>query len=107
MTKGTVLIKEGCCNQEIYLVKSGDFQVSQQYKEVNKVNQLKEKVQVRSFLDGGSANRSTRSVFSRKITQVTKRENLTNLQNKNVEVELSIFGKGALFGEERLVLINQ
>jgi len=71
------------------------------------VNQLKEKVQVRSFLDGGSANRSTRSVFSRKITQVTKRENLTNLQNKNVEVELSIFGKGALFGEERLVLINQ
>jgi hypothetical protein len=67
---------------------------------------LKEKLQVRSFLDGGSANRSTRSVFSRKITQVTRRENLTNLQNKNLEVELSILGRGAIFGEERFIMIH-
>jgi len=42
---------------------------------------MKEKAQVRSFLDGEFAGRSLRSVFSKKITQVTTKENLTNVQN--------------------------
>lgn len=61
---------------------------------------------MRSFLNGASTDISTRSVFSGKITQVTKNENLTNLQNKNIEVEVSILEKGAIFGEERFIMIH-
>ena len=58
---------------------------------------------VMQYLRGERTNKSLRSSFNKNFHSLTKNYNLTNINQKKELVELFIFGKGQLFGEERFI----
>lgn len=61
------MIAEGSHNEDIYIIREGEFTGSQKYHEVGKINMDKLNDTVNDFLSGEEGKRSVRGVFNKKI----------------------------------------
>lgn len=77
--RGNILFKEGFPNEDIFIVKSGEFKGvrSMIVRNTNIVEP------VMQYLRGERTNKSLRSSFSKNFHSLTKNSNLTNINQKN------------------------
>ena len=79
--RNTLMLTEGSFNDQIYVVVNGEFEGCKKLKlEIPQTAQTK---QVKDFLYGATAKRSTRSIFNNKIKNMTNSSGLTQLNKLN------------------------
>eukprot|EP00347_Sterkiella_histriomuscorum_P010646 403375474 len=97
--RGAILFREGTPNEDIYIVKSGEFKGTRNIL-IRNTNNIEPVMQ---YLRGERTNKSLRSSFNSNMQNLTKNSNITNINQKKEQIQLFLFGKGQLFGEERFV----
>lgn len=90
-----VVLEENVLNDDIYIVKHGEFRAIKTVKTVS--SKRNEKV----FLSGVISTRSVRAVYSDRMKMLTGSDKLK--QGRTIEQENQVFefGVGQIFGEER------
>ena len=101
--KGQLLVEEGKSNQELYIVRKGEFQVRKRIKtEMPATNE-----QVKQFLQGVTAKRSVRQIFNNKIKNLTNQRGLTGSTEVMRDEDVFTLTEGQIFGEERFLEIHE
>ena len=100
-TRGQILQHEGIANNDVFIVREGEFQASKKLKTDIPVQAEHERV--REFLQGKQAKRSVRGIFNNKITRITKKAGLTLKVIHVGDEDISVLGQGQIFGEGRFI----
>lgn len=101
--RGQILQTEGLCNDNVYIIRRGEFEAVKKRK--TPMPTRAEHVRVKEFLQGTQAKRSVRSIFNEKINRVTKKSGLTAVTTHVGEETVTFLGPGQLFGEGRFLKI--
>ena len=103
--RGEILQTEGVANDAVFIIKSGQFQAIR--KTTTDIPAKPEHERVKEFLQGTQAKRSVRGIFNNKISRITHKRGLTKKTIHRGNDDVSILGKGQLFGEGRFIEVYQ
>jgi CRP-like cAMP-binding protein len=97
--RGQVLFKEGTPNDEVYIVKSGEFAANRTV--IMENSNVKQSVV--QYIRGQKTQTTLRSSFNPQFTALSKVSSIGNTSKTRESMQCFLFGLGQIFGEERLV----